>query len=469
MSLATSAPTATSANAVSSLRRWIALIVLMLVGAVAALDMTLINVALPDIARTLHPSTSVMPWIVDAYTVSFCATLLIWGAIGDRWGRSRLIAVGLAVFTVGSLIALESSSTAALVIGRGVMGLGGAMLFPTTMGMVVSLTDGAARARAIAAFTAVMALCTALGPIAGGYLVEHHGWRTVFSITIPLTVVALPLVLWLLPLVRLDTWHPIDWMGAMLGTVGLTAILVAITNATSDGWLQAGVLAPLGLGILAAVGFVVRTRSAAFPIIPRGVVGQRAFIGPSSAVTLANFGLNGGLYLLTLLLQVREGYSPLEAGIRTLPFALGMLCGGALSEMLASRFGTRIVITGGMLLSGVGIAAIGFVGGSFPAMAAAMILTAFGAGIAMPTAATAILSAVPVDHAGSGSAIDETFQEVGAAFGVAIIASLAANAQTPLAHVSLATTLAGIVLLIGAISAYVLTPHGVLNSSDHMA
>lgn len=454
-------------SALSSLRRWIALIVLMLVGAVVALDMTLVNVALPDITRSLHPSTSVMPWIVDAYTVAFCATLLIWGAIGDRWGRSRLIAVGLAIFTAGSLIALESSSTAALVAGRGVMGLGGAMLFPTTMGMVVALTNGAARARAIAAFTAVMALCTALGPVAGGYLVEHHGWRSIFSVTIPLTMVALPLVLWLLPLVRLDTWHPIDWLGAALGATSLTAILIAITNATGDGWLRPEVLVPLGLGVLAMAGFALQTRTTIHPIIPRGVVGRRGFIGPSSAVTLANFGLNGGLYLLTLILQIRDGYSPLEAGVRTVPFALGMLVGSALSETLASRFGTRVTIAAGMLFSGIGLAAFGIIGGAYAPMAAAMILTAIGAGFAMPTAATAILSAVPVDQAGSGSAIDETFQEVGAAFGVAVIASLAANGENPLAHVPLATALAGIVLALGAVLAWALTPAGVLNTSEH--
>ncbi|MGB3330825.1 MAG: MFS transporter [Thermomicrobiales bacterium] len=462
-----SASQAADAASFTSLRRWVALIVLMLVGAVVALDMTLLNVALPEISRALHPSSSALPWIIDAYTVSFCATLLIWGAIGDRWGRSRLMAVGLAIFTAGSLIALDSSSTATLVAGRGVMGFGAAMLFPTTMAMVVALTDGAARSRAIAAFTAVMAVCTALGPIAGGYLVEHHGWRSVFSVTIPLTALALPLVLWLLPLIRLNHWQPIDWPGAIIGAMTLTSTLIAITNASGGGWGSTSVIIPLGIGVVGIAAFAVRMRRAHFPLIPRSIVGKRAFIGPSSAVTLANFGLNGGLYLLTLILQLKDGYSPLEAGIRTVPFALGIMIGGALSETVATRLGTRIVIAAGMLLSAVGITAFGLLDGSYPPMAGAMLATAIGAGLAMPTAATAILSAVPVDHAGTGSAIDETFQEVGAAFGVAVIASLAASGDLLLAHVPLATGIAGIVLAVGALSAFILTPTGVLNTSDH--
>jgi EmrB/QacA subfamily drug resistance transporter len=409
-------------------RRRQILLVLCLSLLVVVIDNTILNTALPTLARVLHASTSSLQWITDAYTLCFAALLIPAGALGDRYGRRRSLLGGLAVFALGSAAAAFAPGTGLLLGARIVMGLGAAFVMPATLSILNAVFPPKERPQAIAAWSAVTGIGIVVGPTLGGLLLSHFWWGSVFLVNLPLVAIALAGVMLIVPETAEPGGHRLDLAGAVLVGGALFAIVDAIIEAPDRGWTAALTLAELAAG-LATLGIFVRWElRAAHPLVDLKIFASRAFSTAAASVTVIFFALFGSLFVLTQYLQLVHGYSPLSAGLRALPFALAIGAMSPLSPILAKRFGSRLVISAGMALMGLGLLDLSTVGvhTSYPPLALAVAIMGAGMGLVMAPASTTIMTTVPAHQAGAGSAINDTIREVGGALGIAIIGSLAA-------------------------------------------
>ncbi|MGO8888076.1 MAG: MFS transporter [Streptosporangiaceae bacterium] len=409
-------------------RRRQILLVLCLSLLVVVIDNTILNTALPTLARVLHAGTSSLQWITDAYTLCFAALLVPAGALGDRYGRRLSLLGGLAVFALGSTAAAFASGTGMLIGARMVMGLGAAFVMPATLSILNAVFPPKERAQAIAAWSAVAGVGIVVGPTLGGLLLSHFWWGSVFLINVPLVAVALAGVLATVPETAEPGGHRLDIPGTLLVAGALFAIVDAIIEAPARGWTGAATIAETVAGLAALAVFAWWELRIEHPLIDLRVFAVRAFTASAAAVTVIFFALFGSLFVLTQYLQLVHGYSPLAAGIRALPFAFAMAAMSPLSPVLAGRLGTRVVIPAGMALMGGGLLDLSTTGvhtGYLP-IAVAIAIMGAGMGLVMAPASTTIMATVPAHQAGTGSAINDTVREVGGALGVAIVGSLSA-------------------------------------------
>src|ERR1700759_57350 len=409
-------------------RRRQILLVLCLSLLIVVVDNTILNTALPTLARVLHASTSSLQWITDAYTLCFAGLLIPAGALGDRYGRRRSLVAGLAVFALGSTLAAFASGSGVLIAARVVMGLGAAFVMPATLSILNAVFPPKERPQAIAAWSAVTGAGVVIGPTLGGLLLSPFWWGSVFLINLPLAALALIGVLLTVPETAEPSRQRFDLLGVALIAGSLFALVDAIIEAPDRGWTTPVTLAE-GLGGLAALAvFVWWELRVRHPLIDLRVFRSRAFSAAAGSVTVIFFALFGGLFVLTQYLQLVLGYSPLSAGIRALPFALATAAAPPVSPLLAKRFGTHLVIPAGMVLMGIGLLYFSTAGvhTSYPALAAAVAIMGAGMGLVMAPASNTIMTTVPAHQAGAGSAINDTIREGGGALGVAIVGSLAA-------------------------------------------
>src|SRR6201995_4317735 len=409
-------------------RRRQILLVLCLSLLIVVIDNTILNTALPTLARVLHAGTSALQWITDAYTLCFAALLIPAGALGDRYGRGRLLLGGLAVFAGGSALAAFASGTGTLITARVVMGLGAAFVMPATLSILNSVFPPKERPQAIAAWSAVTGAGVLIGPTLGGLLLDHFWWGSVFLINVPLAAVALIGVLLVVPETAEPSRQRFDLLGVALIAGSLFALVDAIIEAPDRGWLATTTLAELTgalAGLAVCVWWELRIPN---PLIDLRVFRNRAFSAAAGSVTVIFFALFGGLFVLTQYLQLVHGYSPLSAGIRALPFAIATAAVSPLSAVLTKRFGTHRIIPAGMVLMGIGLLDFSTAGvhTSYPALAVAVAIMGAGMGLVMAPASNTIMTTVPAHQAGAGSAINDTIREVGGALGVAIVGSLSA-------------------------------------------
>ena len=410
-------------------RRRQILLVLCLSLLVVVIDNTILNTALPTLARVLHAGTSSLQWIADAYTLCFAALLVPAGALGDRYGRRLSLVGGLAVFALGSAAAAFATGTGTLIAARVVMGLGAAFVMPATLSILNSVFPPRERPQAIAAWSAVAGVGIVIGPTLGGLLLTHFWWGSVFLVNVPLVAVALAGVLLLVPETAEPGRHRLDFTGTLMIAGALFLLVDAIIEAPARGWagpvtLAEGAAGLAGLGLVHLVG-------AAHPEPadrPAGVRGPR----------LLGRGRLGNSDLLRPVRQpVRadpvppavHGYSPLSAGVRALPFAIAMAAVSPVSTILAGRLGSRVIIPAGIALMGAGLLDLSTAGvhTPYPPLAVAVAIMGAGMGLVMAPASTTIMTTVPAHQAGAGSAINDTIREVGGALGIAIIGSLAEN------------------------------------------
>jgi EmrB/QacA subfamily drug resistance transporter len=406
------------------------LLVLCLSLLVVVIDNTILNTALPTLARVLHAGTSSLQWITDAYTLCFAALLIPAGALGDRFGRKRSLTGGLAVFALGSLAAAVAPGTGTLILARVVMGLGAAFVMPATLSILNAVFPPVERPQAIGAWSAVAGVGVVIGPTLGGLLLSSFWWGSVFLINVPLVAVALAGVIALVPETAQPGGRRFDISGILLVAGGLVAIVDAIIEAPDRGWAAPATLAELAGGLAALAMFVWWELRIDNPLIDLRIFASRAFTTAAASVTVIFFTLFGSLFLLTQYLQLVQGYSALSAGLRALPFAGAMALTSPLSPILARRLGTRFVIAGGLALMGLGLLDLSAAGvhTSYPALALAVAVMGAGMGLVMATASTTIMTAVPAHQAGAGSAVNDTIREVGGALGVAVVGSLSAAA-----------------------------------------
>jgi EmrB/QacA subfamily drug resistance transporter len=409
-------------------RRRQILLVLCLSLLVVVIDNTILNTALPTLARVLHAGTSSLQWITDAYTLCFAALLIPAGALGDRYGRRISLLGGLTVFALGSTAAAFASGTGMLIAARVVMGLGATFVMPATLSILNAVFPPEERPQAIAAWSAVAGVGIVIGPTLGGLLLSNFWWGSVFLINIPLVALALAGVLLLVPETAEPGGHRLDITGTLLVAGALFAIVDAIIEAPGRGWTGISTLAEAAAGLAALGLFAWWELRTEHPLIDLRIFASRAFSTAAASVTVVFFALFGSLFVLTQYLQLVHGYSPLSAGVRALPFAFAMAAMSPLSPMLAGRLGTRVVIPAGMALMGGGLLALSTAGvhTGYPALAVAIAIMGAGMGLVMAPASTVIMTTVPAHQAGAGSAINDTIREVGGALGVAIVGSLSA-------------------------------------------
>lgn len=408
--------------------RWKALAVLCLAVLIVTLDNTILNVALPTLARELDASTSQLQWIVEAFVLALAALLLTAGALGDRLGRRRLLVAGSVVFGVGSILAAVCTTAGELIAARALLGLGAAGIMPATLSSIRSIFAGAERGRAIGIWTAASSLGIVLGPIIGGALIEWFSWPAIFLVNVPVVVIVL-LASRSLPETRAEIRPRLDLAGAGLSAAGILVLVFAIIEAPHAGWTS---VQTLGLGLAAAVTlavFVAWERRTADPLIDLSLLKVPQFSVASLSVALIYLAFGGVLFAITQYFQVVLGYGALEAGVRLAPLVLGFLAAAAFAGRVVARIGSRRSIAGGLLVVAVGFGLLSTVevASSYWLIAAALFVLGAGTGLAAPAATESVMSATPAERAGSGAALDETAVELGQALGVAILGSVLAS------------------------------------------
>lgn len=423
--------------------RWATLAVLCGALFITGLDNTIVNVALPSIQGDLEATTTELQWIVDAYSVTFAGFLLLSGSLGDRFGRRRLFVLGLLVFGVGSVLAALSQSGMQLALCRGLMGLGGAFVMPSTLSIIVAtFPDRTERSRAIGIWAAVSGLGVAAGPLVGGLLLQHFTWHAVFWVNPPIAAVVIVAALALVPESRDPSRPRLDLVGAFLWALGLICLVVAIIEAPhlgdSSTTYVAGAAAALFL-----LAFGLWERRARRPILPLEVFADRTFRVSITLVALLYFALFGAMFFLPQFLQLVQDETPLESGLALLPGALGLVAASVMSSYVGGWIGPRRTVITGMSLVTLGLAAASWFTETSPAwyVSGSLVLIGVGMGLTSPFATQGVLGAVPPERAGIGSAVNETVGEVGGALGVAVLGALLSAAYA--AHIDDAVRAAG--------------------------
>jgi len=420
----------TTAAIVPNPRRWQILGVLCVALFAIVMDNTIVNVALPTLARELHAGTSGLQWIVDAYTLVFAGLLLAAGGLGDRFLRKLALIAGLSAFGAFSVVGALASSTGQLITARALMGVGAALIFPTTLAIAVNVfTDARERAAAIGIWTAVTGVGVALGPISGGWLLEHFSWGSVFLVNVPIVIAAVAGAVWLVPSSRDPRAPRLDLAGLGLSIAGISLLVWSLIEAPRHGWLSLATLGGIAGAVALLGAFALWERRVAQPLLDVRLFRNRRFSAASLAVTLGFFSLFGFIFLVTQYFQLVKGYSALQAGVRTVPFALAMAIAAVSAPQIVKRAGTKVVVAAGLTLmaAGFAVAATTDAASSYGIIVTAMVLMGSGLGVAVTPATESILGALPRDQAGVGSAVNDTTREVGGTLGVAVLGSIMAT------------------------------------------
>ncbi len=397
------------------------------------LDVTLVNVTLPRLVEDLGAGTRDLQWIVDAYTLTFAALVLAAGSLGDRFGRREALLAGLAVYGVGNAAASLVSSTEALIATRALMGVGAALIFPTTLSIITNVyTEREVRAKAIGAWGASTGLAIALGPIVGGALLESFSWPATFVAKVPVAILAAVLVVRFVPTSKDPAAPRLDYAGLIVSTAAVATIVYAIIEAPDAGWASGQTLALFAAGAALLALFVTVERRTAEPMLDVSIFANLRFSAASLSITVSFFALAGFIFLIIQYFQFLKGYAPLETGLRLLPVATFVGISSLVGTQVAVRRGTKLVVTFGLLCLAVAYAWISTasVETSYLEIAAQMVVLGTGMGLTSAPATEAIMGAVSLGKAGVGSAINDTTRELGSTLGVAIIGSVFASLYT---------------------------------------
>ncbi|MFW2334122.1 DHA2 family efflux MFS transporter permease subunit [Ilumatobacter sp.] len=409
-------------------QRWAVLAVVCLAVFVTVLDGTIVNVALPSLAVDLGASTRQLQWIVDSYLLVFTGLLLAAGGLGDKFGRKRMLMIGLLVFGATSAFAGSADSSSSLIAGRALMGIGAAMIFPATLAILTNVfRDPGERAKAIGIWSAVSGVAVAAGPITGGWLLENYWWGSVFFINVPITILVAAAAWRLVPESREHDAPRLDRTGVVLSIAAITSLVFTIIEAPEWGWLSPTTFAGFAVAATTLTAFVVWELRVEHPMLPVSIFRNLRFSAASVAITSAFFALFGFIFLITQYFQLVRGYGPLEAGLRTLPVAVSIAAASVLAPRLVDRFGTTAVVRSGLMLLATAFVWISFrveVDTSYLEIAAQMVFLGVGLGATTAPATESIMGSLSADKAGIGSAVNDTTRELGGTLGVAIIGSV---------------------------------------------
>jgi MFS transporter, DHA2 family, multidrug resistance protein len=407
-------------------RRWWALAAIVLSGLVIAIDLTVLITALPTLAVDLRATTSDLQWFSDAYTLTLGGLLLPAGMLGDRYGRKRLLIIGLLLFGLASVGASFTTSPGELIAMRALMGVGGAIVTPLSLSILPVLFIPEERTRAVALASVGAFLGLPLGPLAAGWLLTHFDWGSIFLINAPLIALALIGVVAFVPESRDSNPKRLDWIGTVLVVVGVTALVYGIIQEPQNGWGSAVVIRSLIGGTLALVIFGVRDLRTAEPLVDLRLFRDPRFAWATAAFAIAAFALAGALFTLTPFMQIVEGVNAQQTGLRLLPLIATLVAGGLAGSRIAALIGRKLIVSTGLFVTAGGLivlAAVG-VGTSYTVVLIGLAATGLGMGLSMPTALDMVLESLPADETGAGTALARTGQQLGSSFGVAVLGSV---------------------------------------------
>jgi EmrB/QacA subfamily drug resistance transporter len=406
--------------------RWWALAVLDLSLLAITIDNTIMNVALPTLAREFHATGSELQWIVDAYVLFWAGLLLTAGTLGDRFGRRRVLLIGLGMLGAGSIASSFATGAGQLIATRAVMGAAAAFIMPATLSMITNIFDEHERPKAIATWSAVSGVGMVLGPIAGGWLLDNFAWNSIFLANLPIAVVGIIGALTLVPESRDAHPDAADPIGAGLSIAGLMALVYGIIEGPNAGWGSTDTVVRIAAGLAVLAIFVVWELRSKAPMLDLRLFLRPRFGPPALAISAGFFAIAGGTFMLTQYLQFVRGMRPLEAGVALLPVAIGVVVGTALASRLLRPLGTKIVMGTAMVVMAAGLLLASRLVADSPyaALAGCLLLISIGLGLGGMPGTDSIMGAVPKHRAGVGSATNDTTREIGCALGVAVLGSV---------------------------------------------
>ena len=419
----------------ASERRWLVLFVLCIAVFLVVVDNTIVNVALPTISRDLHASNSSLQWIVDGYSLPFAGLLLAGGGLSDRWGRKRVMQMGLFAFSLFSLLAAFSHNVSMLLTARALMGASAAFIFPATLStLTVVFDDRRERAKAFGLWGATTGIAIALGPIAGGALITHFFFGSIFLVNVPVALIGVVAIATVVPESTIPERHPMDLVGLALGTTGITALILAIIQGPSWGWRSSPTLVLFGAAVLLLSGFANYELGREGPLLDVRIFNNRTYSASAGAMATNFFCLFGFIFLVTQYFQLVRGYSALSAGVHTLPYAFTVMVATPIGALAALRLGTRFVVALGLLVIAVALiwmsrlaADTSYLG----PLLGSMITLAVGFSLVNAPSVAATMETLEPNQIGAGAAGNETTRELGGTMGVAIIGSVFASLFGP--------------------------------------
>jgi EmrB/QacA subfamily drug resistance transporter len=406
------------------------LVALSLAAFIISLDVTIVNVALPTLVRTLGATTSQLQWVVDAYSLVFAAFVLAAGSLSDRQGRKGTLLVGLAVFAAGSLAGALVDTTTELIAARVLMGLGAALMFPSTLSLLVNVfTERGERAMAIGLWGATTGVGIAMGPIVGGWLLEHYWWGSIFGFMTAVALVIALLVAWAVPTSRDPRTPRVDWRGFALSSVAMAVLILGVIEAPDWGWGSVGAISTITAGVVLLAAFVLFEQRTDHPMLDVALFRNPRFTAASGSVAISFFALQGFIFLVTQYFQFIKAYSPLGTGVRLLPVAGSVAVSSVVGTKLAVRVGNKVIVATGLLSFATGLLWTATVSAStsFSTIVLQMLFLGTGMGLTSAPATEAIMGAVPKAKAGVGSAVNDATRLFGGTLGVAVIGSIAAS------------------------------------------
>ena len=407
-------------------RKWWTLVVVCAATFMLLLDVTIVVVALPDLQQSLSADFSALQWVTDAYALALASLLLTSGSLADRFGRKRVFCIGLVVFTLGSLLCGLATGAQILIVARAAQGIGGAMLFATSLALLAATYQGRDRGVAFGAWGAVTGASTALGPILGGVITTSIGWRGIFLVNLPIGLLALLAALRRIEESRAPVARRIDRAGLFTFTFGLLALVYGFIEAGQRRWGDPVVLGSLGVAVVLAVAFVLIEMRVAEPMFDLSLLRTPTFLGGSIAAFAMNGSLFAMLLYLVLYLQQDQGFSALETGVRLLLLSGFTMVVATVSGRLSGRVPVRLSIGSGLLLVGFGLLLMGGMDAtsSWTHLIPGLILGGIGSGLVNPPLASTAVGVVPVQRSGMASGFNNTCRQIGIAVGIAVYGSL---------------------------------------------
>jgi EmrB/QacA subfamily drug resistance transporter len=407
-------------------RQWSTLVVVCAATFMLLLDVTVVVVALPDIQHALNASFSSLQWTTDAYALSLAVFLLTSGSLADQYGRKRLFVLGLVIFTAGSLLCGLAQDPTMLIVSRAIQGIGGAILFATSLALLASTFRGRQRGTAFGIWGAVAGVATALGPVLGGVITTGLSWRGIFLVNLPIGIAALFIALRRVDESRAPRASRIDWPGVVTFTAGLFCLVYALIRASEKTWGEPGVLICFGLAVVFLAAFIVVESQVADPMFDLTLLRTPTFLGGSIAAFTMNATLFAMFLYIVLYLQNGLGYSPLGTGARLLVSSGATLVAAMAVGRLMRRLPARWLIGPGLILVGIGLILMrGLTAGShWTHLIPGFVVAGFGAGMVNPPLASTAIGVVPVQRAGMASGVNQTFRQVGIAVGIALYGSI---------------------------------------------
>jgi EmrB/QacA subfamily drug resistance transporter len=402
-------------------RKWWTLLAVCIATFMLLLDITIVNVALPDIQRALHSSFSDLQWVIDAYALTLAALLLTGGSLSDILGRRRIFVIGIVLFTIASLLCALAGTPTVLNLARALQGIGGALMFATSLALLASAFQGRDRGTAFGVWGAVTGASVAVGPLVGGVLTDGIGWEAIFLVNIPIGIGAIAMTLAKVEESHAPSGGRIDWGGLVTFSGALFALIFALIRGNAEGWGSPLIVGCLVVAAVLGVVFVLVERRIAEPMLDLTLFRKPAFAGASVAAFVLSASMFSMFLYLTLYIQNILGYTPLESGLRFLPVTLLSFIVAPISGKFAERVGVRWFMGGGLALVGLGLALMSGLeaGDDWTALLAGFMVAGGGIGLVNPALATAAVGVVEPQRAGMASGINSTFRQVGIATGIA--------------------------------------------------